>query len=459
MSVTSDEVNLLVYRYLQESGFSHSAFTFLSESNVRNSNIADSDVPLGALVSYLQKGLLYSEMQEHIAEDGTEVECRAEFSLVKRHVCDSRVKRRKAEANGFKPSSVEINPDDFLVLSEHSSEVFICSWNKSGELLASGSGDSTARIWKISGDLKEKKLSSVVLDHGTKLPRGVTSLDWGANDQLATGTYDGSVRIWSADGELQQSLRKHSGPVFSLKWNQSATHILSGSADCSTIIWDAHSGEMLQKFEFHNAPALDVDWRDNTSFASCSVDKMIYVCELGKKSPVRCFQGHSDEVNCLKWDCSGRFLASCSDDHTAKVWSMQQDSPCYNFQNHTKAIYALAWSPTGPGSQNPDKPLYLASASFDKTVNIYDIESGKVLHTFERHTEPVYSVSFSPDGSFIASGSFDRCMYVWSVKTGDLVKSFTSAHGGIFEVKWNPTGDRIAACYSDNTVAVVDINL
>merc|ERR1711988_768361 len=126
-----------------------------------------------------------------------------------------------------------------------------------------------------------------------------------------------------------------------------------------------------------------------------------------------------------------------------KVWSMQQDSPCYNFQNHTKAIYALAWSPTGPGSQNPDKPLYLASASFDKTVNIYDIESGKVLHTFERHTEPVYSVSFSPDGSFIASGSFDRCMYVWSVKTGDLVKSFTSAHGGIFEVKWNQQGTEL----------------
>ena len=45
--------------------------------------------------------------------------------------------------------------------------------------LQSSSGDSTARIWKISGDLKEKKLSSVVLDHGTKLPRGVTSLDWG----------------------------------------------------------------------------------------------------------------------------------------------------------------------------------------------------------------------------------------------------------------------------------------
>jgi hypothetical protein len=45
MSVSSDEVNLLVYRYLLESGFGHSAFTFANESGVAKSPLANSDVP------------------------------------------------------------------------------------------------------------------------------------------------------------------------------------------------------------------------------------------------------------------------------------------------------------------------------------------------------------------------------------------------------------------------------
>ena len=32
------------------------------------------------------------------------------------------------------------------------------------------------------------------------------------------------------------------------------------------------------------------------------------------------------------------------------------------------------------------------------------------------HSDPVYSVGFSPDGKYIASGSFDRSVHIWDVK-------------------------------------------
>jgi transducin (beta)-like 1 len=44
------------------------------------------------------------------------------------------------------------------------------------------------------------------------------------------------------------------------------------------------------------APTLDVDWRTNTTFATCSTDKMIYVCRLGDNQPIKTFAGHEDEV-------------------------------------------------------------------------------------------------------------------------------------------------------------------
>lgn len=68
MSITSDEVNFLVYRYLLESGFQHSAFTFGLESHIHQTSINGSIIPPGALVSVLQKGLQYIEAEVSITE-------------------------------------------------------------------------------------------------------------------------------------------------------------------------------------------------------------------------------------------------------------------------------------------------------------------------------------------------------------------------------------------------------
>lgn len=87
MSITSDEVNYLVYRYLQESGFVHSAFTFAYESLITKSSAANADVPPGALITFLQKGLQYVGIEEHLDEDGSEKACAEPFSLLSPHVC------------------------------------------------------------------------------------------------------------------------------------------------------------------------------------------------------------------------------------------------------------------------------------------------------------------------------------------------------------------------------------
>jgi len=70
----------------------------------------------------------------------------------------------------------------------------------------------------------------------------------------------------------------------------------------------------------------------------------------------------------------------------------------------------------------------------------------------------VYSVAFSPDGKYLASGSFDRCLHVWTTKDGQLVKTYRGG-GGIFEVCWNSRGDKVAACFSNNTLAVMDFRM
>lgn len=156
-------------------------------------------------------------------------------------------------------------------------------------------------------------------------------MDWNCDGTLlATGSYDGFARIWTTEGRLASTLGQHKGPIFALKWNKRGNYILSAGVDKTTIIWDAalvsnyeifmtlcssqtinylisfliRSGQCTQQFAFHSAPALDVDWQSNTSFASCSTDQCIHVCRLGSDKPIKSFQGHTVSNFTFLWAAS-----------------------------------------------------------------------------------------------------------------------------------------------------------
>ncbi|XP_076920079.1 WD40 repeat-containing protein HOS15-like [Bidens hawaiensis] len=607
ININSQQLNYLVYRYLHESGFTHTAFTLGYEAALNKSTIDGNLVPPGALVTFVQKGIQYLELeanltcnesdidedfsfiqpidlitksvyelqqminekkqniqkaknkgsrereqeqsrekdkeasreeekehsrerekeieQEHVREREKERRVREREKKMEieihqekekeKHMRDrerelerekEKVEREKDKARqkekekksqdldgapledrmqvrqeenvtSAEPDPMEIDNNsisslipnsDVTVLEGHTSEVFVCAWSPAGSLLASGSGDSTARIWTVGDGLcsshpQNGPLNVAVLKHykgrTNDKSKDVTTLDWNSEGTLlATGSYDGQARIWSKDGELVSTLTKHKGPIFSLKWNKKGDYLLSGSVDKTAIVWDIKTGEWKQQFEFHAAPTLDVDWRNNVSFATCSTDNMIYVCKVGDNRPIKTFAGHRGEVNAIKWDPTGTLLASCSDDSTAKIWSLRQDTYLHDLKEHTKEIYTIRWSPTGPGTNNPNQPLVLASASFDSTIKIWDVETGRLLHNLVAHGDPVYSVAFSPNGEYLASGSLDKCMHIWSVKEAKVVKTYMGS-GGIFEVCWNKEGDKIGACFSNNVVIVLDFRM
>ncbi|EFC44970.1 predicted protein [Naegleria gruberi] len=585
-NLSSDEVNFMIYRYLQESGFKHSAFSFASESNVQSCGIRGAEVPPGALISFLQKGIQYLEVETKLRnKSDQQVQFDTVFEMLLPDVPKENLKETNSSSNSSNPtnpnnttttasttsttnttqrrknsSSEKANvrtssnangnsgtnssgrpskkqkqntttpattsstavttsgtslasngshnslathdeesaavmvideghlyhseantstiiPDSLVTkLKGHTHEVFICAWNPArSNVLASGSGDSTARIWELVKDEvgpRAAPLHPLVLNHGDNTATGelqastkdVTTLDWsGDGKRLATGSYDGKARIWSEDGRLRCILDQHKGPIFSLKWNKAGNYLLSGSVDNTSIVWDVENNQVKQQFAHHSAPTLDVDWRTNTSFATCSTDRMIYVYELGTSNPTRTFSGHEDEVNAIRWSPNGKLLASCSDDFTAKIWSYDSQKCVWDFKEHTKEIYTIKWSPTGPGTDYPNKNTVLASASFDASIKLWDPIAGKCLHSLTKHTDPVYSVAFSPDGKYLASGSFDRYLHIWSVHDGKLVRTYHGS-GSIFEVCWNATGDKVAACFSNSiteefNVCVLDFRM
>ncbi|KDD76982.1 hypothetical protein H632_c48p0, partial [Helicosporidium sp. ATCC 50920] len=72
-ALTSKEVNFLVYRYLLEAGFTHTAFVFGAESSLVHSDIPGQEVPVGALVSFIQKGCQFAELEANLTDNVEDV--------------------------------------------------------------------------------------------------------------------------------------------------------------------------------------------------------------------------------------------------------------------------------------------------------------------------------------------------------------------------------------------------
>ncbi|KAJ2000792.1 hypothetical protein GGI02_004802 [Coemansia sp. RSA 2322] len=338
------------------------------------------------------------------------------------------------------------------ILRGHTSPVFMCAWNPTaGNVVATGSGDGTARIWDVSRAKSDAEYS-VVLKHDAlegEARVDVTAIVWNAQGtMLATACFSGQLRVWTAAGEPKLTLKQtRQVPIIAVRWNHKGTLLLSACLDGSIALWDMQAGVLRHEYKGHTGSVLDVDWLDNSTFASCAADKSVVVWRDGSLAPVKTFTGHRSDVNTIKWHPGGKYLASASDDGSVKVWSMASDTPVQDFFGHAQQVYTVKWLP------RPDKAI-VASASFDGTVRVWDVQSGACLRVLSAHAEAVHCLAFSSDGRYLASGSFDKNVRIWSIKDGTLFKTYT-ADDGIHDVQWAAKG-RVAVAIDNCQVALFD---
>jgi WD40 repeat protein len=112
----------------------------------------------------------------------------------------------------------------------------------------------------------------------------------------------------------------------------------------------------------------------------------------------------------------GRCAVSASSDKTLKVWDVETGRELHTLQGHTNRVRGAALSGDGRRA---------VSASSDNTLKVWDVETGHELRTLRGHTGFVNSVALSGDGRRALSASADNTLKVWDVDTGETAATFT----------------------------------
>ena len=99
----------------------------------------------------------------------------------------------------------------------------------------------------------------------------------------------------------------------------------------------------------------------------------------------------------------------------------------------------------------------IVSASADNTVRIWDVETGKEIRKFEKHTDQVNSAAFSPDGKRIVSASDDKTVRIWNAETGEEIHRFEEYSNDVRSAAFSPDGKLVVTADADFSVRIFDV--
>lgn len=268
-------------------------------------------------------------------------------------------------------------------LDKHSSSVETVAISPSGKILASGSSDTTIKLWNLSNCevLHDIKGNSLVVKHVVFSPSGQTLASCG-NFEAAHG----NIKLWDVNtGKLKATLGQgfSNFGIFSLAFCPDGSTIAVGHYG-AVKLWDLRT----------------------------SSERDIWI-------------GHGIQVNSLVFSSCGQYLVLGCSNGDIKIWdwrrqnllrTINQNSNIVDFMTSfvLKVLWCVAISPEGK---------VIASCGQNLPLALWNFDSGTVLHTFPS-TATIRCVAFSPDGNLLASGGEDREVRIWNARTYEILFSF-----------------------------------
>lgn len=158
---------------------------------------------------------------------------------------------------------------------------------------------------------------------------------------------------------------------------------------------------------------------------------------------------HQGAVYCCHFSQDASKVVSCGADKTVKVWESQSGKGLLSMTGHSDVVHCCRFSSNG---------ARIVSCSADHTVKVWDSSSGRELLSFKGHNQDVFTCMFSPGDKNIVSCSADKTVKVWNSVSGVEQVTFTGHADIVRCCCYSPDGARIVSCSDDTLVKVWDSN-
>ncbi|KAG2051836.1 WD40 repeat-like protein [Suillus hirtellus] len=159
-------------------------------------------------------------------------------------------------------------------------------------------------------------------------------------------------------------------------------------------------------------------------------------------TPIRTFEDHEDDINAVAVFPDEQQMITGSGDKTLRLWDLETGVVLKKMEGHRSKVSALAVSRNGQ---------IIASGDVGGEVIAWHGETGEsITQPIKAHSSYINSVDFSPNGMVLATGSWDKTVKFWSTKTWQMQGDPIECGSLVYRVRYSPSGELLAiATYSN----------
>ncbi len=240
---------------------------------------------------------------------------------------------------------------------------------------------------------------------------------------LAAGTNERSIRLWQiATGREMPKLAGNQGSITAVAFSPDNQWLASGSNSGEVKLWNMNGGR-----EIHTVPQTEgmihsiAFSSDGKWLAAAGMGERIYLLDLATKQR-RTLAGHTGEITGVAFVPNSSLIVSSSTDKTIRLWDLNTGDTAKTSVPLSAEVNAIAVNPEG---------TMLAAGTSDNKVALFSIANlkGGETRVLPGHTSEIFALAFSRDGRWLASGGMDQTVKLWDPKAGAEVRTLTGASG------------------------------
>jgi eukaryotic-like serine/threonine-protein kinase len=311
-----------------------------------------------------------------------------------------------------------------------------------GQKLAAGSSECGITIWDTSSLQEERTLVGHTYD--------VLTLDYSPEGRhLASAGLDRSVRVWDVDeGTLYRYFRGHSKPVTLIGFSADGQKLASVDMDCTARIWSVSQPQDATVLLGHSDCVMAVAFApDGGQLLTAGLDSAVRVWDARAGTYVRTDGRRGFVHRALAYRPDGALYAVGGDERVVRLYSRGGEE-MGALTGHEDSVRGLAFS----------KDIKrLASAAFDGTVRIWDLQSGRALHTLREKTAYWNAVAYSSDGALLGAAGSGGNVVLWNAETGAKVASLEKYHHPATCLAFHPDGKSLAVAHENGSIVLWDM--